>query len=415
MEASLKTLLLRLQILCVAYLILSAPQMAAVYGQSDSQRPKPDAAPAPKTVSGGGERTDGGRPPVIMFGDDDYKLAPRDVIEVIVEDAPELSVNYTINSKGVVPMRFLGPVNVAGQTPDMLSKIIADGLRGRYLQDPKVYVSVKQYNSRTFFIQGAVRNPGVYVISGKPSLFRLMTIAGGLHENHGLVAYIFRETPPKPEKLEVGSAQAGSSQPGPSQTSSLQTASQTGSLQTGAPQTADDNQLNKAINQAKADANGGTNGTTAAPVVEGEPDYEMMTANLGGVLRGRLDNNIIIQPGDLVYIPPADVFYVAGEVKSPGQFQLRQGTTLRQAISLAGGTPFKARLGKGIIFRTNPVTGNFTEVPVDIGDVISGRSPDIAIMGNDVVWVPTSNIKALGPTILNTMIPMTLYRIPFPR
>src|SRR5262249_33609670 len=158
---------------------------------------------------------------------------------------------------------------------------ITDGLRGRYLQDPKVYVSVKQYNSRTFFIQGAVRNPGVYVVSGKPSLFRLMTIAGGLQENHGLVAYIFRETPPKPEKLETGSSQTG-----------------------------DDNKLKKIINEAK--------GTTAAPVVEGEPDYEMMTANLGGVLRGRLDNNIIVQPGDLVYIPPADVFYVAGEVKAPG-------------------------------------------------------------------------------------------------
>ncbi|HEU0184805.1 MAG TPA: hypothetical protein VFS27_05785, partial [Blastocatellia bacterium] len=95
-----KTLLLRLQILCVAYLILSAPRMAAVYGQSDPQRPQPDASPAPKSVSGGGERTEGGRPPVIIFGDEDYKLAPRDVIEVIVEDAPELSVNYTINSKG---------------------------------------------------------------------------------------------------------------------------------------------------------------------------------------------------------------------------------------------------------------------------------------------------------------------------
>src|SRR5262249_35479308 len=157
---------------CVACLTLSSPEigprMGAVYGQSDTQRPQPDAAPAPKSASGGGERTEGGRPPVIMFGDEDYKLAPRDVIEVIVEDAPELSVNYTINSKGVIQMRFLGPVNVAGQTPDAVSKIIADGLRGRYLKDPQVYVSVIQYNSRTFFIQGAVRNPGVYVVSGKP-------------------------------------------------------------------------------------------------------------------------------------------------------------------------------------------------------------------------------------------------------
>jgi protein involved in polysaccharide export with SLBB domain len=418
-EVSLKTLLLRFQILCVACLILSSPEMGprmgVVYAQSDPQRPQPGGAPAPLTSSGP-ERSEVRGAPVIIYGDEDYKLAPRDVIEVIVDAAPELSVNYTINSKGVVPLRFLGPVPVAGKTTEEVGKIITDGLRGRYLQDPQVYVSVKQYNSRTFFIQGAVRNPGVYVISGKPSLFRLTTIAGGLDDNHGLVAYIFRETPPKPEKLEAGPSQAGSSQAVSQQTGSSQAgSSQTDPSQTGSSQAGDNNQLSQIINQAKAEANGMTNGTGAAPVIEGEPDYEMMTANLGGVLRGRLDNNLIIQPGDLVYIPPSDVFYVAGEVKAPGQFHLRQGITLRQAITLAGGTLFKARLGKGIIFRSDPVTGNFTEMPVDIGDVMSGKSPDLPIMGNDVVWVPNSSAKSIGATVLNTLIPNAVYRIPYPR
>ncbi|HEX5083190.1 MAG TPA: polysaccharide biosynthesis/export family protein [Blastocatellia bacterium] len=379
--------------------------MCAVYAQSDPQRPQPGGAPAPVTSSGS-ERSEARGAPVIIYGDEDYKLAPRDVIEVIVDAAPELSVNYTINSKGIIPLRFLGPLSAAGKTTEEVSKIIADGLRGRYLQDPQVYVSVKQYNSRTFFIQGAVRNPGVYVISGKPSLFRLTTIAGGLDDNHGLVAYIFRETPPKPEKLEAGPSQAGASQTGPSQTDPSQTVSS---------QAGDKNQLNQIINQAKAEANGMTDGTGPAPVIEGEPDYEIITANLGGVLRGRLDNNIIVQPGDLVYIPPSDVFYVAGEVKAPGQFHLRQGITLRQAISLAGGTLFKARLSKGIIFRSDPVTGNFTEMPVDIGDVMSGKSPDLPIMGNDVVWVPNSSAKSIGATVLNTLIPNAVYRIPYPR
>jgi polysaccharide export outer membrane protein len=312
---------------------------------------------------------------VVIYGDDDYKLAPRDVIEVIVQDAPELSVNYTISSSGIIALRFLGPTPVAGKTTDEVSKIITDGLRGRYLRDPKVYVSVKQYNSRTFFIQGAVRNPGVYVVSGRPSLFRLLTIAGGLQENHGLVAYIFREVKPKPEKLETGVSQNG-----------------------------DDKKFKEIINEAK--------GTDQEAVVEGEPDYELISANIGGMLRGRLDNNVIIQPGDVVYVPPADVFYIAGEVKAPGQFQLRQGITLRQAISLAGGTLFKAKLGKGIIFRTDPITGNFTELPVEIDAVMSGKSPDVAILGNDVIWIPNSTVKSISATVLNAVLPTAIYRIP---
>jgi protein involved in polysaccharide export with SLBB domain len=432
MEASLQTLSLRFQILCVAFLILSSMWMGAAYAQTwpqqDPRLPQQDpwrlpppqwprTSPATRSGSpGGAERTEGSGPPVIVYGDDDYKLAPRDVVEVIVEDAPELSVNYTINSRGVIQMRFLGPLLVVGKTTEELTKIITDGLRGRYLQDPQVYVSVKQYNSRTFFIQGAVRNPGVYVVSGKPSLFRLLTIAGGLQENHGLVAYIFRETAPKPEKLETGHSQNGA-----------------------------DSKINQFVKEAKGEANvgakvetkvengvgkdqggtqGGTNGGSqggavakgaargTATATEGEPDYEMMTANIGGVFRGRLDNNIIVQPGDLVYIPPADVFYVAGDVRAPGQYPLRQGITLRQAVSLAGGTRFQARLGKGVIFRTDPVTGNFTELPVDIGAVVSGKSPDMPILGNDVVWIPNSAAKSIGSTFLNLLIPLSVYRIP---
>jgi polysaccharide export outer membrane protein len=312
---------------------------------------------------------------VVIYGDDDYKLAPRDVIEVIVQDAPELSVNYTISSSGIIRLHYLGPTQVAGKTTDEVSTIITDGLRGRYLRDPKVYVSVKQYNSRTFFIQGAVRSPGVYVVSGRPSLFRLMTIAGGLQENHGLVAYIFREVKPKPEKLE-----------------------------TGVSQNSEDKKFKEIINEAK--------GTDQEAVVEGEPDYELITANIGGMLRGRLDNNVIIQPGDVVYVPPADVFYIAGEVKAPGQFPLRQGITLRQAISLAGGTLFKAKLGSGIIFRTDPATGNFTELPIEIDAVMSGKSPDVPILGNDVIWIPNSMVKSFSATVLNAILPNAIYRIP---
>ncbi len=341
--------------------------------------PRSDSGSPPRgsTKSGSGSKEERVGPDVIILDDEDYKLAPRDVIEVIVEEAPELSVNYTINSSGAILLRFLGPTPVAGKTPDEVSKIIADGLRMRYLKDPKVYVSVKQFNSRTFFIQGAVKLPGAYVISGKPTLFKLMTIAGGLQENHGGTAYIFREMKPKPEKLETGA------------------------------QSDADKKLKELVHNAK--------GTDPQTVNVGEPDYELVTANISGILRGRLDNNLIIQPSDVVYIPPADVFYIAGEVRAPGQFAIRQGITLRQAISLAGGTLFKAKLGNGLIFRTDPVTGNFTEVPVDIGAVMSGERPDVPIMGNDVIWVPNSSLKALGSTVLNTIIPLSLYRIPVMR
>jgi protein involved in polysaccharide export with SLBB domain len=76
-----------------------------------------------------------------------------------------------------------------------------------------------------------------------------------------------------------------------------------------------------------------------------------------------------------VNIPPAKVFFVAGEVRAPGQFQLKEGTTLRQAISLAQGTTFKAPLNNGVIFRDDPETGKREEIRVDISQVMSGKKP----------------------------------------
>lgn len=346
---------------------------------AQTQTQRPAATTTPAKDSGTSTSTGGGRSglQVVMYEDADYQLAPLDVFEVIVEDAPELSVNYKINSSGVVRLNFLGPTHVEGKTCEEVSNLIADRLRGRYLKDPKVYVTVKQYNSRTFFISGAVRSPGVYVVPGRITIFKLLTAAGGLLENHGSTAYIFREVKAKPEKLETR----------------------------GQPDAAGENdRLKEIVNNAK--------GTDPSEQVVSDNDYDLVMANIGGILRGRLRENIFVEPGDVVYVPPGDVFYVAGAVIAPGQYQLRQGITLRQAISLAQGTPFKAKLDKSVIFREDPATGKFTEVSVDIGSIMSGKGQDMPIYPNDVVFIPSSGVKSVSSALLLALGTSAAFRLP---
>lgn len=315
-------------------------------------------------------------PDVIIAGDEDYRLSPSDVIEVIIQDAPELSGNFQISSSGNIPMRYLGSMKVEGKTPDEVGKMIEDGLRNRYLKDPKVFVSVKVYNSRTFFIQGAVKSPGVYIIQGRPSLFKLITIAGGLQDKHGSTAYIVREVKASAEKLENRGQQ-------PSQTPTTPVA--------------------EAIDNAK--------GSNVA--IEGDTEYQLMRAKIGGLAKGRFDQNVLIQPGDVVYIPPAEVFYVSGEVRSPGQYQYREGMTLRQAITLSQGTYFKAKLDKGIIFREDPMTGKFSEIAVNIGSVINkGGVEDIPIYPNDIILVPNSAVKSVAGALLMALGTGVATRVP---
>ncbi|HEY6332343.1 MAG TPA: SLBB domain-containing protein, partial [Blastocatellia bacterium] len=274
------------------------------------------------------------------------------------------------------------------------SKLIADGLRGQYLKDPRVSIAVLQYNSRSFFIQGAVRQPGVYQIEGKPSLLKLITIAGGLADDHGSTAFIIRElkhktdeTEATPAALKPGAASVGSSRepapgsgdyrPGPAEPTAQADLSDQGSAEKASGQAADADEASSA-----------------------EPQYEMRQVNINGILKGNFAHNIAIEPGDIINIPPTDVFFVAGEVRSPGSYPLKDGTTLRQAISLAQGTTFKAKTNKGVIFREDPQTGNRQEITVDIGAIMSGKQVDIPIRANDVIIVPNSRFKSVGSTLL---------------
>src|SRR5262249_18282981 len=111
--------------------------------------------------------------------------------------------------------------------------------------------------------------------------------------------------------------------------------------------------------------------------------------------------NLIIQPGDIINIPTGDVFFVAGEVRSPGSFPLKDGTTLRQAVSMAQGMTFRAKPNIGIIFREDPVTAKRQEIRVDIAEVMSGKKEDLPIVANDIIIVPNSRFKSVTQTLLS--------------
>ena len=280
----------------------------------------------------------------------DYHIGPNDVIEVRIEKAPEISGMFRVNSAGMILVNYLGRVNCQNKTPDELAKIIADGLRDDYLKDPHVVVEVKQYNSRAFFIQGSVRNPGLYHIESAPSLMKLIIIAGGLGDTHGSTAFIIREIKP------------------------------------------DDSQAEDEQTQVAPAAD-------ASP--EGKAKYELIKRNINGLLKGAFDQDLVIEPGDVVNIPSSEVFFVAGEVVAPGSFPLKEGTTMRQAISLAQGTTPSASLGKGIIFREDPVSGKRQEIAVDISDIMKGKQEDVPILPNDTVIVPNSRMKSIRNSLLS--------------
>ncbi len=79
-------------------------------------------------------------------------------------------------------------------------------------------------------------------------------------------------------------------------------------------------------------------------------------------------SRIRLRPGDSVFVPNADKFYITGEVKTVGQLVLSQETTVQQAIIMAGGVTDRANKGR-----------------VRISRVVDGKTVDIKAQDSTLV------------------------------
>src|SRR3972149_5766373 len=85
-----------------------------------------------------------------------YQLGSGDVITIVVFGEEDLKRGpIRLTDAGTISYPVLGELKVLGRTVGELEKIITDGLRGRYLVNPRVSVSVDQY--RPYFIHGEVK------------------------------------------------------------------------------------------------------------------------------------------------------------------------------------------------------------------------------------------------------------------
>jgi polysaccharide export outer membrane protein len=80
-------------------------------------------------------------------------------------------------------------------------------------------------------------------------------------------------------------------------------------------------------------------------VREGAADYIVVRPDNGPERRlaikdlatGDSKQDPYVQPGDKIYAPVAETFYIYGQVKSPGSFALTSDMTVRQAVARGGG------------------------------------------------------------------------------
>lgn len=122
---------------------------------------------------------------------------------------------------------------------------------------------------------------------------------------------------------------------------------------------------------------------------------EPIVVNLGTDLASSTAADVPVLPNDLIQITRASVVYVIGAFARQGAVPLDQATplTLMQCASLSGGINFEGKYQDLRIIRTYGNDRKF--VDVDIKKIREGKAPDPVLQANDIVYLPTNNMKAI--------------------
>jgi polysaccharide export outer membrane protein len=93
---------------------------------------------------------------------------------------------------------------------------------------------------------------------------------------------------------------------------------------------------------------------------------------------GQSADDVMLQPGDTLFVAKAPMFYLSGEAQKPGNYRVERGMTVQQAIAAGGGITNRGSMNRIRITRTQPdgkqvsIEPRLTDV-VQPGDVVVVR------------------------------------------
>jgi polysaccharide export outer membrane protein len=272
------------------------------------------------------------KPNSVETGVAEYLLGSQDLLVIRVIDLEETpSTPLRIDPIGNIDLPLIGPMHVADLTISQLREQLAEKFR-KYVRDPVVTVTVVEFHSQPVTVVGSVRSPGVHQIEGPKRLLEVISLAGGVTENAGPKVIITREASSGPLPI-----------PG------------------------------------------------ARPDVGGK--FSVGEIELPGLISGVTPSkNILIMAHDVVSVPPAELVYVLGEVNRPGGFTIHSHASISalEAVAMAGGVPRTARPANARILRVVGDGKMRTIIPTDLSKVIGGKSPDVPLQADDILFIPNN-------------------------
>lgn len=160
---------------CLAF-VVGVPVLLASCSSADQNKPVASEASTTTSTSALASAA-----PAPTTADSDYRISPRDILDVSVFQVTDLTRTVQVSDDGNITLPLIGMVPVKGKTAHDASDEIAARLSKKYLQSPQVSVFVKQYGQRVT-ISGEVKQPRVLNVEGNLTLTQAIAYAGGLSD-----------------------------------------------------------------------------------------------------------------------------------------------------------------------------------------------------------------------------------------
>lgn len=110
-----------------------------------------------------------------------------------------------------------------------------------------------------------------------------------------------------------------------------------------------------------------------------------------------LESVVMVNPGDTVLVARAPVVYVLGDVNRPGGYAIATNDshlTLLQAVAMAGSANKTSVQSHVRLIRKTP--SGVREMPLRLDKIEKGKSADVELHADDIVYVPFSWVRNLA-------------------
>lgn len=286
------------------------------------------------------------------FGrDESYRVGFQDTLEIQIFRHPELAQKVSVNSNGTINLfKIKQPLVAVCKTTRELATDVAVAYEKDYLRNPEVNVVAVEQKSQAFHVIGAVGTPGSFFVNRKVHLLELLARAGG---------------PSKEAGTRVLVARTGSTS-------------------------------NCKIDEVQTPAS---------------ESIALFDFKIREVQEGK--RNLVMQPGDVVSVLPADIVFVYGNVNEQGQVLLKQSLTLTQAIASSKGLKPSTKRDRVRIIRQKPDSLEREEFIFDLNAIDKQKVRDPYLQPNDIVAVSEDKTISILNGIKSSMtqgLPSLLYR-----